>query len=551
MKRMVALLLCFVLLFAALPGTADAARITREEALVQEIQRIYTRCLELSGKESFHGFCGLLTSMQLWQMGINTSLFATHNGRQQYDIYAAMGKTSGGYHVEAYPATDYTLEKALNIITRNGTVDAQNILIGFESTNTEAGSEYGHACVIHAILDGRVYYVENFSTPYGGPEGTVNSCTIGEFARYYEGWTVLDGVIHFGNETYADHCQSFETDIFIRTRFASTLRSEPCLLTENSCTRLRSLMAGELLHATAVMKNDRGEFYYCVEDGNRVGYVTANAVSVFALNEEALKADGIELPAAIQPGDKVTLTGKVSAYCSDVSALRVQVLDSDAQPVLEGQLEVSGGRTQLQLLQEQLDFTQLPQGSYTVHVYATAASVVVRGTGLVTQQVEQLVYSQSLAVGDVPQGRQVTEAAEETPKNGWFYENGTWYYYRFQKPCTGWITYLGVEYYLNADGSVTTGWAEVEGWNRYFSDTGAMCIGWLDVPEGIRYWLPDGTEALGLQQIDGKLYYFDDNGLLVNVGTVTVDGVTYELQRDGTAVEVVESTESETTAAPA
>ena len=121
MKRVIAMLLCIVLLLAALPGSVSAAKVTRQESVTQEIRRIYEKCLELSGKESFDGLCGMMTSLQLWQMGINSEHYGTNDGKMQYDMYAGMRVTSGGYHITAYPAADYTLLQALNEITRNGT----------------------------------------------------------------------------------------------------------------------------------------------------------------------------------------------------------------------------------------------------------------------------------------------------------------------------------------------------------------------------------------------------------------------------------------------
>lgn len=537
MKKVLAMLLCAVLLIAALPGNALAVTqdLSEQDAVKQEVRRIYTKCLTSAGKTSFAGFCGLMTSHQLWHLGINENLGATVDGNKQFDMYANAGVTSGGYHITAYPSPEFTLDQALATITRNGTKDAENILVGFQATNTEAGSVYGHALVIHTILDGIVYYVENFPTSLAGAEGNVIAVTIEDFVKFYSDWTVLDGVIHFGNLQYSDSCQSFGTDLFVRTRFESTLRSEPCLLTENECVRLRSLMAGELLHATAVYKNTRGELYYRISDGVCTGYVAANAVSVVQLNNEALTLEDISIPEAMVQGDKASVSGKILAQSSGIGSMRLAVTDQKKRVVLEGQLDVVGCSCELEQMSEQLDFSQLETGEYTVSVYATAECVCVRGTGLVTQYSEQLLHTQSLAVGDGAQSRRAAPKQEEKPADGWFLKDGVWHCYRNQKPCTGWVTYLGVDYYLNKDGSVTTGWAEIDGWQRYFSATGAMCSGWVTTDKGIHYWLPDGTEAYGWQEIDGKLYCFDEAGLLITEGTLENGGITYKIQPDGSA----------------
>lgn len=538
MKRIIAGVLCVVLLLAALPGNAVSA--SGPETVKQEVRRIYEKCLALSGKESFNGFCGLMTSMQLWQLGVNETLTGTYNGNRQYDYYASIRRTSGGYRVATYSSEAYTLGQALNAITRNGTQDAEKILVGFESTNTEAGSVYGHACVIHKILDGKVYFVENFATSLAGEEGSVICLSINEFVSFYEGWAVLDGVVHFVNDGYANDYEYFGTDLYVRTRFDSTLRSEPCLLTEGNCVRLRSLKAGEMLHATAVYLNARDELYYYIDDGDRVGYVAASAVSVIRLNEQSLKAEGVTIPTTVAPGEAVTLSGKVSAQYCTISAVRVQVSDGEGAPVLEAEQAVDSHQYDLQQINEQLDFTQLAEGTYQIEIAATASCVAVTGKGLMTRRNDQTILRQSLTVGQGSADQPVETKEPEEVLDGWFLREGVWHCYEDGKPCTGWVKYLGIEYFLKEDGSVTTGWAEVEGWNRYFTATGALCVGWVTTDEGVRYWMSDGTEAQGWQHIDGRRYYFDDQFLMVTEGTMTDGDVTYRFQEDGKAVPVTE-----------
>lgn len=541
MRRALAILLCIVLLLAALPMAAFAApqELSEEEALKQQIHRVYKKCLADANVESFKGLCGLMTSCQLYELGINASLAQVCDGKKQFDTYLPMKQTTGGYHVTAYSAKDYTLEQALNEITRNGTQDARNILIGFESTSTEAGASFGHACVIHTIHNGIAYFVENYSTYAAGQEGNVITLTIPQVVSFYNDWTVFDGVIHFGDRTYADSCQTFATDLFVRSRFASTLRSEPCLLTENDCIRLRNIAAGEVLHATAVLMNARGELYYRVDDGAQTGYVAANAVGLVRLNNEALSAEDISIPETAQPGTDITVAGSICARNSNISAMRVTVADMAGDTVLEGALDVTGCSCKLTGLNEQLAFDSLAEGTYEITVSATAACVAVRGTGLVTQYVDQEVHSQYLVVGaeteDAPLPGEKKKAAEKT-EDGWFWKDGTWYCYKQGRPCSGWVYHLGVVYYLNEDGSVTTGFAQIDDQLRYFSATGALCKGWLVTQEGTRYWLDDGSEAKLWQQIDGERFYFGQDGLLVTEGVVADGDEAYQIQPDGTAV---------------
>ncbi len=536
MKRYIAIFLCMILLLGALPVFGYAAGLSRHEAVKQEVSRIYNKCLATAGKESFAGLCGLMTSHQLWHLGVNRTLGGTYNGNQQFDAYKDVSITSGGYYVTAYPAELYTLDQALATITRNGTKDADRILVGFSSTNTEAGSVYGHALVIHTIMDGIVYYVENYHTSLAGPEGSVIACTIDQFVRFYEDWTVLEGVIHFGDRRYSDSCQSFGTDLYLRTRFGSTLRSQPSLLGQNECERVRTVASGELLHATAVYMNTKGELYYYIDEGVHSGYVAANAVSICRMNAEALAANNMELPETVQSGKDANIKGTARASDSSISAMAAVITDATGKTVMEAQMDTTGSSCDFSMLNEQLDLSLLEDGSYTIRLYATAAFVSARGTGLVTLYDEQLLSESVLTVGqNTPQGRTIMPVQEEKLRDGWFVEEGVWYCYKNGKPCRGWITHLGVEYYLNDDGSVTTGWAEIDGFRRFFSNTGAVCTGWLTSVDGIHYWLSDGTEAVGMQRIAGKIYFFTEAGILLTEGTIEQDGVTYKIAANGVA----------------
>jgi len=192
-KRIWALVLCAVLLLSILPVCALAAN--ENEMLIEKTRKSYESGLEATGQESFHGLCGTMVAYQLKYFGVSIYPEAW-DGNKQYDNYAGKNITSGGYYVDAYPATEYSLEQALDVLTANGTRDVYNILVGFETTNTEAGALFGHACVITAIVDGTVYFAESFDTSFG-VEGTVICCTIKEFAAFYSDWAVFEGLVCF------------------------------------------------------------------------------------------------------------------------------------------------------------------------------------------------------------------------------------------------------------------------------------------------------------------------------------------------------------------
>ena len=73
----------------------------------------------------------------------------------------------------------------------------------------------------------------------------------------------------------------------------------------------------------------------------------------------------------------------------------------------------------------------------------------------------------------------------------------------------------GKKYWFSEDGSLHTGWLELEGWKMYFD--------------------PDTCEAaIGVQNIGGKNYAFDKNGVLITGnGTQVVNGKKYWINADG------------------
>ena len=538
MKK-VLIALCAVFLLTVLPGTVNAeeAELTKAQEMTQETRNLYKKCVKSAGVKSFQGYCGLMTSYQLWKLGINEDLLV-YDGNRQYDVYKNLEMTTGGYRVKAYDVKEYTLEEALNAISNHGTRDVRNILVGFQWTNTEAGAKYGHCCVINGIVDGVVYFTESFNYAMGKAAGQVINCTIPEFVELFKGWTKFEGIIYFGEKDYAAGCTAYSTDTYLQLRFESNLRSQPCLIGENDCARLRTLSAGEIVHATAVYESHDGDLFYCIEDGEETGYVSANAAYLLQGEPEPVTLDlaAAKIPTALTSGADFDISGRVAGKHSAVSALQLEVSDGETV-LLQAEAEVGQSLCDLNIFNKQLAFDTLPEGMYTLTLTADANYTVVEGGVCATRNQEQVLYCEPLVVGNCPAESSVPDDPET--KDGWFVRNGIWYCYQQGVPCTGWVTRLGVSYYLKEDGSVTTGWTTVEGVKRYFSPTGALCTGWVDAPEGTYYWDKEGTMVTGLCEIDGKRYCFTDEGTLITTGTVTYEDTNYTVQADGRVLPVL------------
>ena len=402
MKKIIAGLLAVLLFVAALPVNvaAEESYTPQGQLVAEEAERIYKLCRRTAGKSSFAGFCGLMTSHQLYNMGINDTLIIC-DGNKQFDYYKNMEMTSGGYSVKAYAAPQYNLEQALNTISRNGNLNVYNILVGFQWTNTEAGAQYGHAVIINAILDGTVYFVESFNYAFGSlacKEGKTLTCSIEEFVDYFDSWARFEGIIYFGEKQYSDACKLYGTNVFLRTRFQSTLRSQPCLVGESGCRVLRKLAAGEILRATAVCKNTQGELFYRIAAGETFGYVSANAVIFQETNAEDIALVEGDIPASVAPGEKSKISGKITSDYAEVTQIGITVTDAAGATVLSAQLDTEGTAVELDKLNESLDLSSLPEGSYQVSVWATGNNVLVKNVGFTAQSITVTLLEQTLVV---------------------------------------------------------------------------------------------------------------------------------------------------------
>ncbi len=538
--RRIFFLFALLLTLAALPVVGHAETLSREDAVIQEAKRVYEACKGTAGRDSFQGFCGLMTSHQLYNMGINKVL-EVKDGNKQFDYYSTLEKTTGGYYIMPYAVEDYSLEEALNAITQNGTRDAYNIIVGFQWTTTEAGAIYGHACVINAILDGTVYFVESFYTSLAGNEGNVIRCDIPTFAAYFNDWMIYEGLIHFGD--YPDTCKQYPTNAFVQTRFDTTLRSQPCVVGMNECVRLRDIGAGELLQATALLEDRQGRRYYRVDGGEYTGYVAASAVSVVEPCGEDLQLSELAAPDKMEENQDPAVAGKVEAKYSSVHAVCATVTDATGSIVLRERLECKGKSVSLDAVSDALPLDLLSPGIYELEISADGACTVEQLGQLRTLYPKAVLHRQLLQVGQ-PADRNTPPEQKKDPPHGWVRQDGTWYCYDNGTPLTGWVQNRGRRYYLKEDGAVTVGWAQVDGVEYYFSATGAACSGWFTADGGV-YYLPEaGGIATGKQQIGTGIYFFAEDGLLITEGELTDGDTVYTIAADGRATPKTEEQET-------
>lgn len=214
LKRFVSITVSAAALVAALAVPAAAAesvlaepyKLTGEE-LVERIEQTYDDALDLAGRRSFNGKCSTMVNRSVQALGIVTERPRLDgHGRDSYNMYSAMGRTTGGYDTVCYPRSEYDLESALNAVCEDGTLDVYNLIVGFQGGRTGNSGSYGHALFVHGILDGTVYFSESYGLYIAGryySEGEPIVCTIAEFAEYYNKWAYFEGVVHldFPDET--------------------------------------------------------------------------------------------------------------------------------------------------------------------------------------------------------------------------------------------------------------------------------------------------------------------------------------------------------------
>ncbi len=534
LKRLFALTLSLLLIVTMLPLTTSAAA-SKDQAMKNQIRTVYRKVQRMLGVWDLNGWCGLMTDYQLYALGVDTTL-DIRDGNGQYDEYCNKQLSPNGYNINAYSAKQYTLEEVLNTISHGGTKDVYNILIGFQWTNTSAGRYYGHACVIHGIIDGKVYFVEGFATPLGGSAGNPIVCTIAQFANYYNSWCSFEGAIEFGTKVYTDFCQEYAANQFVETTMTVPLTTLPTSAENEQNSVLRQVARGERLWAVGLYKNTLGQFYYKVNDGGVEGYVPAEPTQLIQLKQDDLATYGFSKLGALKSGKDVTLSGSVGTKQGTMSRLEVQILDAEGNVL---QTSALNGLTRMRklsnaTLNKAINFAKLKAGAYTYSVTATLEHNYLEDGKLQTRQTQVNLWNDVFTVGSASADSiQKPEAAEPAQKEGWLWENNAWYYYENGQYRTGWLCHNGINYYLNADGKAATGWQEINGKDRYFTATGAMMTGWVNTDQGTTYLLSNGVAAEGFREVDGKQYYFNDNGILQTKAWVEQDGQKYYMQEDG------------------
>lgn len=379
--RIFAVALALLLTISALPH-ASAAEDAEAARIRKQITSTYRGALSGSGRKSFHGYCASMVNWQLYLLNINTSVVTNH-GNMEYDYYSKLDYTTGGHRVRDYSASRYNLKAALNLITENGTVDAYNIIVGFQRTNTTEGRKYGHALLIHAILDGTVYFSESFDMRIGGKsydEGEPVAVSIDTFCKYYtSGWAVYEGIIHFGMRTYADLCQHYSSNLQCTVKEQACVYTSPCLPeVDDRSYYVQDLTPDTAVQVTGLYKNTVGEYWYAIS-GDVTGYVRADALTMVSTDYSDISVSNLSAPNNLKVKVGFNLKGSIQADHNSLYTVRAQVFrveeDSEEQ-VLCATSFVGNDTYSLykSSLSDNLYFRKLPVGTYRYELAAVVGN---------------------------------------------------------------------------------------------------------------------------------------------------------------------------------
>ena len=145
-----------------------AKQTVSDSQLKSELAELYQKCLQNSGKTSFHGWCGAFVGQQLKALGIDskTGTGFNGNGNTWYPCLLDNVETNSGHTQKKYVGRDCLKSIAADA----GDEPAYNIVVSFPNS-TGSNTSYGHVIFIYAIVGNTAYYIESYGTSFGA-EGT-------------------------------------------------------------------------------------------------------------------------------------------------------------------------------------------------------------------------------------------------------------------------------------------------------------------------------------------------------------------------------------------
>lgn len=157
-----------------------------------QITSTYKKVKSSTGRSNFKHQCSLYVYSQLKALKIYQVPDTYWNGSQWYYNINSNARTSTGYKQKKYSGVN-CLNK---LIKANDSENVYNVVVSFPKSY-RSSSKVGHVMFIHAIINGQVYYSDNYNYA-GKPEGSVIVKSVGEFTKYFSSnYGGINGAIHF------------------------------------------------------------------------------------------------------------------------------------------------------------------------------------------------------------------------------------------------------------------------------------------------------------------------------------------------------------------
>lgn len=109
---------------------------------------------------------------------------------------------------------------------------------------------------------------------------------------------------------------------------------------------------------------------------------------------------------------------------------------------------------------------------------------------------------------------------------------GNWYYMQGNQRLTGWKSIDGKLYYFDDNGKMQTGWIKAGTSWYYLQNNGVLKTGWINYNKNWYYADSTGAIQTGIINIAGKVYVFENSGIMKTSNTV-INGEFYTINSDG------------------
>ena len=172
-------------------GSASTTNKTVSQ-IKSQITSTYKKAKSIAGRSNFAHQCSLYVYSQLRALKIYQVPDTYWNGSRWYYNLKSNAKTSTGYVQKKYSGKSCLTK----IVNANNGKNVYNIVVSFPKSY-RSSSSVGHVLFIHAIIDGKVYYSDNYRYQ-GKPEGSVIVKSVSEFTNYFSSnYGGITGAVHF------------------------------------------------------------------------------------------------------------------------------------------------------------------------------------------------------------------------------------------------------------------------------------------------------------------------------------------------------------------